>query len=567
MILTGKLTNPVIRKYYVTGSVQAKERNTGLQKMLQKIKAGGINEFLNDEELKSFARGMVQSFKDDNLLNANNTLTAEGEDIAKTGRAWKTLSGAFIVTVFHYGRENFLLDCQAVRGKKDGNGKEREYDFESTEHLAFSQEDYRTNITEFRALDFDSNFALQGASSPAGMIVAPAVKFRYDYQTQKCAVTVQLMEGSEEWKIETDENSSFQIINSARAWNAIRGIESTECFTADENNPDALTVHAADEEHYALIDKYFNEFCSEGCFTYNASDKNIECKVSGIHAIIDDGDKATLDFLLDKFLMRRAREAYLGYEETGRLAANFLRLFDSAPNIEGSGQDIYSRLVQKAEEVKEDDPVPYLHLKAYIDLNPSGTIKPYRVEAKVKDLSGASISMEDVVQSVFGDERRITAVKTMSKYTAENPWNARNFLLFAECVHKKYSTKLTLITSGTQNKNPQYKEENEKWAERIKSSKYIDLVLKDARVLQEIHDRYFKAELENGEGQWWKLSAELDKLEYDGDRPRIREDITSGTQGTATEMTWMPIAQKGVPEAIVQMMSATTESTTKGGVR
>lgn len=57
MILTGKLANPIIRKYYVTGSVQAKESNTGLQKMLQKINEGGVraNEFLNDEKLKSFA--------------------------------------------------------------------------------------------------------------------------------------------------------------------------------------------------------------------------------------------------------------------------------------------------------------------------------------------------------------------------------------------------------------------------------------------------------------------------------------------------------------------------------
>lgn len=153
--------------------------------------------------------------------------------------------------------------------------------------------------------------------------------------------------------------------------------------------------------------------------------------------------------MLDKFLMRRAREAYLGYEEAGRLAANFLRLFDSAPNIEGSGQDIYGRLVQKAAEVKEDDPVPYLHLKAYIDLNPSGIIKPYCVEAKVKDLSGTSISMEDVVQSVFGGGRRITAIKPMSKYTAENPWNARNFFcLPSVCIKTMARNLLSSLARG-----------------------------------------------------------------------------------------------------------------------
>lgn len=145
----------------------------------------------------------------------------------------------------------------------------------------------------------------------------------------------------------------------------------------------------------------------------------------------------------------------------------------------------------------------------------------------------------------------------MSKYTAENPWIARGFLLFAECVHKNYGTKLTLITSAGQNKNPQHKEENEKWAKRIKDSGDIILIEKPVEDIRGIHDRYFKVETEGGEVQWLKLSAELDKLKYDGDRPRIREDITSGTLGKATEMTWMPIAQKGVHEAIVQMMHAT----------
>lgn len=81
--------------------------------------------------------------------------------------------------------------------------------------------------------------------------------------------------------------------------------------------------------------------------------------------------------------------------------------------------------------------------------------------------------------------------------------------------------------------------------------------MKDASVLKEIHDRYFKAELEGGEVKWWKQSGELDELKYDGDRPRIREDITSGTLGKIKEMTWTQIVQKGVPDAIVLMMSET----------
>ncbi len=88
MRLTGSLKRPTIKKYYVTGSLQQKMENPALQKMLKKIKDGGMNAFLNDQELGKFAKGLISSFESDGYLNKDKTLTPAGEDIVSTGMAW-----------------------------------------------------------------------------------------------------------------------------------------------------------------------------------------------------------------------------------------------------------------------------------------------------------------------------------------------------------------------------------------------------------------------------------------------------------------------------------------------
>ena len=112
MKLTGKLINPNIHTYYVTGSLEQKGNNQPLRKMLRKIKEGDMNDFLNDPELGNFAHGLKDSFDRDGYINKNNSLTPSGEDIVKTGKSWHSLQGAFLLTVLEYDEKVYLLPSQ-----------------------------------------------------------------------------------------------------------------------------------------------------------------------------------------------------------------------------------------------------------------------------------------------------------------------------------------------------------------------------------------------------------------------------------------------------------------------
>ena len=114
MKLTGQLKKPNIHTYYVTGSLEQKGDNQPLQKMLEKIKNGGMNAFLNSE-LKKFAQGLRSSFKQDGYINKDNSLTPSGEDIVKTGKSWRSLQGAFLLTVLDYHGKMYLLDAEPVK--------------------------------------------------------------------------------------------------------------------------------------------------------------------------------------------------------------------------------------------------------------------------------------------------------------------------------------------------------------------------------------------------------------------------------------------------------------------
>ena len=126
MKYVGNLSNPEIHTYYVTGSLEQKNDNKALQKMLRKIKDGGMNAFLNDKELGKFAKGLQSSFVSDGFINKDNTLTSSGNEILETGKSWHGLEGAFFITVLEYNGEPYLLAAELVNDmnvNNQGDGK------------------------------------------------------------------------------------------------------------------------------------------------------------------------------------------------------------------------------------------------------------------------------------------------------------------------------------------------------------------------------------------------------------------------------------------------------------
>ena len=69
MKLKGKLIEPKISRYYVTGSIEENIKNDALKDILQIIKQGGKNALLNNKDLKNFAENMLLKFKEQEYLN------------------------------------------------------------------------------------------------------------------------------------------------------------------------------------------------------------------------------------------------------------------------------------------------------------------------------------------------------------------------------------------------------------------------------------------------------------------------------------------------------------------
>ena len=74
----------------VTGELWSLKQNIPLAKMLDKIDKDGVLAFYQDESVKKFANGLINSFRQEGLMNGD-SLTQEGKTVVETEKAWKIL--------------------------------------------------------------------------------------------------------------------------------------------------------------------------------------------------------------------------------------------------------------------------------------------------------------------------------------------------------------------------------------------------------------------------------------------------------------------------------------------
>lgn len=555
MKLAGKLENPDIHTYYVTGSLEQKTENAPLQKMLKKIKDGGMNTFLNNSKLKGFAQGLCYSFKNDGYINEDGSITAAGEDIVNTGRAWHSLQGAFLFTVFEYNDRAYLLDAELVKDIEKDSDKNAVFaqpcpkkEFRDSEYAGIDGK-------SFRKIRTDENWAYW-SKQPKGM----SVEFEFDYERDKCAVTATF--DNKKCTFTTKESSDFSVMKRADAHRVLEEYENEE-GTFDYAPIDTKSVKIRVSAAQDIADKqWLEDFFKQGYFSLEISERDIVGSINDIHLYIDKDDTATAEILLNEYLLRKAESTYLGYEETGRLVNTFQELFVSqdestaaCPPIMKETKAVYDGLVKRAKDIAAEHPNAYLHLQAYIDLAPANTLKPYIEEEPTMNLTNQEISFNDLVVKIFGEERNVTAISALSKYTASNGRNARAFMLLAESIAQKFGKNLTLITTDeTANSSPGYRDSDKKWFEKMRKCKHIQLNIQKRDGLKDIHDRYFKITRSDSSVEWRVMTGELDTIRFENDAPRIREDIRCDEKGKVKEMTVSKIKQDGVPDKLVKIM-------------
>lgn len=567
MKITGKIKNPKIHKFYATGSLEQKVENVALQKMLSKIKNGGMNAFLNDENLGKFAKGMRESFISEGLLNKDNSLAASGEDVVKTGKSWKGLEGAFWLTVFEYNGEFYILDSELAGSQKGNNRTEKESEAEFQNRIKtpqFSDKEYKNADGTFvKNIKLDSFWA-----KSKNHLSKLSVKFSFDYKSEKCNVEVFWNDAGKDKKVsfETTEESKFTIIKNNEAMQLLEECERHESVF-DFSVQDKISIQIRVSDSKQLLGKTWLQSCFEtGTFCFQNISLNKDgdvCKIENICAYINQDDKNSTNILLNEFLLKKAESSYLGYEEVGRLVNEFQNLFTSpngkipaCPPIMESNKEIYNLLVEQAKEISKTNPLAYLHLQAFIDLVPEDTIKPYIEKEAVVNLSNQEISFPDLVQKVFGNERTIKSISLISKYTASNGRNARAVELFAKSVEKQFGAKTFLITTSETKPNEKYAESNKFWFDKMRKS-LGNVIEKKADEIKKIHDRYYKVVRTDGKTEWWILSGELDSLRFENDAPKLREDIDISTKGRVKEMTFSKIKKSGVLEQVINLMGET----------
>ena len=563
MRFTGQLANPELHRYYVTGSLEQKLVNPALQKMLSKIKNGGMNEFLNDKDLGNFSNGMCESFKSDKYINDDGSLTVAGNDIVSSGKAWRGLQGAFYMTVLEYNGSAYLLDAELAGSKKD---QKETVEFQKTKPaIAFPDSLYSgAESSEFKSITTDENWAYCKVQP-----VNATVKFSFDYEEEYCETKVSWSVGQKEKKSSflTTEESKFAIVKRHSAMELLKEREEEEAvFKFSDKDRKSIQIAVSDPK--LIADKsWLASFFAGGSFTFEGiqiSSGKGAGNIEDVRLYISSDDDKTASVLLNEYLLNKAEESYLGYEETGRLVTVFQDLFTSpspdgevpaCPAIMNKTKEIYDELVEYAKAVSKSNPRAYLHLQAYIDLSPADTIKPYIEKRKTVNLTNQKLSFDDLVTEVFGNERNVKSIFIFSKYTASNGRNARAVKLFAESAARKFGAKTTVITTNEAvrpSTNKEYAESDKAWFSKLEKS--VSIRKEKLDDIKTIHDRYYKVVRNDSRVEWWVLTGELDSLRFENDRPRIREDIQSCTEGTVKEMTFSKIMQSGVPDAVIKLM-------------
>ncbi len=463
--------------------------------------------------------------------------------------------------MLEYQGNGYVLAADLV---KDKDKDDKQINGHAPCPYQFGEEYAAVERKELKGLKLDTNWA-----EYKNQLQSPSVSFSYDYDSDECGVTAEWKDNGEDGtvKFTTNENSSFAIIKKHTAMDLLEEKESKE-GVFEFSHQDTSAIQVVVKESDQLQEKpWLDTFFAEGrfCFDDILLDNNEGvAKIEDVALYIDSRDSDTSSVLLKEFLLKRAEKCCLGYGETGRLVSEFQSLFTSpdgnvpaCPPIEKTTEEVYQDLVGYAERVQEDNPIPYLHLQAYIDLSPADTLKPYIEKESVVNLTNQKLSFYDLVLKVFGEERTVEAVCLSSKYTAGNGRNARAVKLFAESVENVFGVRVQLFTTGEDARpkdNERFRESDRKWFMKMKECKCLEVKECEAAHIKSIHDRYYKLTRTNGNIEWWVLTAELDQLRFENDHPRIREDITMDTKGTVHEMTFSRIRQEGVPDEVKQLM-------------
>lgn len=540
----------------ITAQLEKKQTNPALKNMLLKLQKGGLNALRNDDELRTFANGLIDSFKRDGYIadeqtSEKNPLSKLGNEIANTGKNFEQLAALFDISFVKSKNNLYLLECDVA--PKDANEKNIDFKNEKIDGR-FEEDIYRTEGEfEVRKLKLENeNFLLRSGGRSNCDVTAT-----YDFLERNVKNIINSK--GEKYTFTTTDNNKFHFLNSESATQFLKDLFNIgvfkKCFAVNEDN--SIVVERFENEMpFNLWEQIWDK--GEAELTMNDEKETKNFHFSGIRFSIDD--KSICAEALKHYLMFKAETAYIGKNETGNLINTFDKLFISCPNIKESTSSLYEQTKETA--LRENKIKALLRMQAYQDLSPDEIYKDYEKRTPIT-YSNRDISFAEFVSDVFGGDRNILSVVMFSKYLSENISACRAALIIAENVEQKFGVKMNIITSSETKKSSQQKIENIFFKKIEQAANVIDEKFAD---IKDIHDRYWQIERDGGKTEFFIISGELDALKFENDftNSKPRRDITAETKGTVKEMTVTFVDESGLPEKIKKYFEQTL---TKGEVK
>ena len=368
--------------------------------MLDKIDKDGVLAFYQDGSVKKFANGLINSFRQEGLMNGD-SLTQEGKTVVETEKAWKILKGQFKILVAFKDRYQYIVDCYPctevdVTGFKNQNLP-----------IKFIGE-YKNNFdADIKKVVFDPTWYVSESKTIE-------MDSCYDYLNDKNVYEIIYNDK----KYVFDENEyTFKLFDSHNAIDLLVSAMSTyKDFKVERSS-----VKLYNYDNNPLLLPVITEIFEKGSFDVRVSEYAIE----DIKISIEN--ESVVKALLLEYLLRKAEERYLGYEEIRNLITSFYALFEKCISVSDSTERIYTQLLELSKSRRS---TAYLRLLAYKDLMPDELFRSYEIDTR--DFSNQHMSMDDIVREMFSDIKEIKSVKMATQYACKNISISRNARLFAE---------------------------------------------------------------------------------------------------------------------------------------
>ena len=506
----------------VTGEITSLENNEPLAMMLDKIHSDGIQCFLKDEQLSNFAKGLVNSFREEGLLSGD-TVTSAGLEIIETKKSWKKLQGQFKITVAFQDKFFYLVE---LNPNFDGDTSGYTIKKMPIEFIG----NYSNNFGRcVKNIKFDTNWYI---SSPSTVEMDSC----YDYVKNKNIY--ELIYNDKKYSFDENEHT-FKLYDSYNAKDRL--VSAIQLYGGLSVAGVNVSINEFDITNL-LMKGVIDSVLKKGYFDY----KTDKYEIDEIRLNVSN-EKLSKQLLLE-YLLSKAETTYLGYGQITSLISEFYPLFNECVFVSDSTSQIYGQLIDLAKNRKS---IAYLRLLAYRDLLPDEISRDF--ELSTRDFSNSKMSMNEIVNGIIGSSSNIKAVKMATQYACKNIGISRNALLFAKSLKRIYNVQLTFITC----KDEDASENALTFFRRLKHDQSV--LFKEVgknEIARKIHDRYILIEKDDGSNDWYKMSGELDAIRYVNDfiNGEPNEKISEDTPAYIKEMTVSKLDESGIIPEVKSLM-------------